>query len=1035
MINAIVRFSIRERVFVLIFALLLVSLGIWSATRLPVDAVPDITNRQVQVNTNVPGMGPQNVERQVTFPLETALAGLPHVKLTRSISQYALSQITVVFDSDVNIYFARQLVNERLQSVVSRLPSGIRPEMGPVSTGLGEILYIRLAGGDYSLMKRRTVMDWIVAPQLRTVPGLADVNIWGGLVKQYQVRLNPNKLIEYGVSIHQVDTALARNNQNAGGNYITHGGEQELVETEGMLRSRGDIRDVVVTAHEGVPVTVAQLGSVAIGPAIRDGAITQDGKKEQVYAIALLLMGHNGGAVVQRIKAKLKQIQPSLPSGMRLVTFLDRSKLIDRTVHTAMQNLVEGGILVVLVLFLFLLQMRAGLIVSSAIPMAMLCAIIGMKFYGVSANLMSLGAIDFGMIVDGAVIIVENCVRRLAEHCQTQRRELTEPERLQTIYDATVEVRRASQFGELIIISAYLPILSLAGVEGRMFRPMGMTVILALIGALILSLTLIPALCAFFLRARAERPNPVLERISISYQPLLEKSMRYRYVTVGGALVFCILCGVLFTHLGSEFIPNLDEGALLIETRYPPTISLNEVIRRTDVLERTALQQFPDEINQVVGRVGHAEIATEPQLTNQADIILTLKPRGQWKQARTQNELTAKMAKALGHLPGVSLEFGQPIKDRMEELLQGIGMRGDLSINIFGPDRDVLAQEAKRAAAIVSSVRGSADVLAQTTQGLPLLNIRILRRSIALYGISIADVNSVVQAAVGGKEVTTLTRGVERFAVVTRMQKQYRNNAQTIGRILVPSPEGIQIPLQQLADISEITGPVQISHENGQRFVGVLANVRGRDLGGFVEAVQKRLASRLHLPAGYHIEYGGAYRQLKEARARLSVVTPLTFVFIFLLLFATFGSLRQAALVFTGVPLAITGGVLALLLRGMPFSISAGVGFIALFGVAALNGLVLVTFINHLRAQGTPVREAVLKGARTRLRPILMTAAVAGIGFIPMAISHSAGARVQRPLATVVIGGLITSTLLTLFVLPTLYAWFERDSPEAAETT
>jgi cobalt-zinc-cadmium resistance protein CzcA len=1033
MIDHILRFSIRNRFFILILTALLIGVGIWSATQLPIDAVPDITNKQVVVNAVAPALGPEDIERQITFPLEVALAGLPRLQETRSLSQFGLAQVTVIFDDSVDIYFARQLVNERLQQARDRLPAGVAVEMGPISTGLGEIYNVQLAGDRYSLMERRTMMDWIVAPQLRTVPGLAEVNTWGGLEKQYQVLVDPEKLLAYKLSIRDVTASLAANNQNAGGAYITRGAEQELVGTTGIIRDREDIGNIVLTAHAGVPITVRQVATITEGGAVRQGAITQDGKGEQVYGIALLLMGENGRVVVERVKDKLVQIRKSLPAGTQLIGFLDRAALINRTIRTAFHNLIEGGALVILVLFLFLLQMRAGLIVSSAIPLSMLFAIIGMKRYGVSANLMSLGAIDFGLIVDGAVIIVENGVRRLSERRKELARDLEEPERLETIYESAAAVLKPSLFGVTIILAAYLPILTLVGIEGKMFRPMGLTVILALAGALILSITLIPALCAFFLRVREEKENPVLRRLTRTYEPALQRAMRHRLVTVGAALVFFVLCVALFPLLGSEFLPELDEGALLIEARYAPGISLEQAIERAGVLERRLHEQFPDEVGNVVTRIGRAEIATEPALISQADVLISLTPPDRWRRARSREGLVAEMAEALEVLPGVATSFNQPIKARMMELIEGAGVRADLGIKLFGPDREVLAQEAARVAQVAASVPGAVDVKVETTQGLPSLQIRIRRGEIARYGINVADVNEVVEAAVGGKTATELTSGAQRFDVAVRLAQEYRDDPEKIGRILVPAPNGSQIPLTQLADIESAEGPVQISRENGQRLVAIQANVRGRDLGSFVEEVQKRLEAQVKLPAGYHLEYGGTFEHLQSARARLLLVVPITFGLIFLLLFSTFGSLRQAALVFTGIPFAVTGGILSLFFRGMHFSISAGIGFIALFGVAVLNGVVLVTFINELRAQGAALREAVVQGCLTRLRPVLMTATVASIGFIPMAISHGAGAEVQKPLATVVIGGLITSTLLTLFVLPTLYAWCERDAAHGPE--
>lgn len=1026
MIDSILRFSIRNRTVIVILSLFLIGIGVWSATQLPLDAVPDITPKQVLINASAPALGPQDVERRITFPLETAVAGLPHVVNTRSISQFGLSQVTVTFDDNTDIYFDRQLVNERMQTL-NELPPGVKPVMGPISTGLGEIYQFRLRNAKDSLMNRRTIMDWMVVPRLRSVSGLAGVNVWGGVVKQYQVLVDPNRLLEYGLSYDNVFAALENNNQNAGGAYITKGAEQRTVGTVGMVHSIDDIRNIVIAVHQGVPVTIARVAKVKEGGAIRQGACTQDGKGEQVYGVALLLMGRNARVVTQHVKAKLAEIQKSLPPGTTLIPFLDRSKLIDRVVHTAISNLIHGGLLVIIVLFLFLLQLRAGLIVSSAIPIAMLIAIIGMRYYGISANLMSLGAIDFGMIVDGAVIIVENCMRRLSERREELGRDLTESERLDTIYLGSMEVRKASQFGEMIIIAAYIPILSLSGVEGKMFRPMGFVVIFALIGALILSLTLIPALSALFLRARRESPNIVLSKASILYEHTLKWAMDHRYVTVGGALVFFVVCATLFRFLGSEFIPKLEEGAILIEVRYPTSISLNEAIQRSSALESLIREKFPDEVNHVVSHIGRAEVATEPNLVCQADESISLKPISQWKQAHSEDELVRRMSRALKEFPGARMSFNQPINQRMMELMEGIGLTSDVGIKIFGTNPQVLASLAAKVAHVTRSVRGSADVHAEVTQGLPQLQIKIRRDEIARYGVSVDDVNRIVVIALGGKTATTLTKGVERFQVAVRLPSKYRDNAEKIGRILVPGADGGQVPLSMLADIHSVEGPVQINHENGQRFVSVQANVRGRDLGGFVQALQSKIGGEVRLPVGYHIEYGGTYEMLQAGRARLMIAIPVTFALIFLLLYSTFGSLKQTALVFTGIPFAVTGGVLSLLMRGMPMSISAGIGFIALFGVAVLNGVVLVMFINSLREQGAPVRDAVLRGALTRLRPVLMTAAVASIGFIPMAISTSAGAEVQKPLATVVIGGLITSTLLTLFVLPTLYAWVEKD--------
>lgn len=1031
MIEHILRFSIKQRVFVVIFAILLIAGGLFAATELPIDAVPDITNKQVQINVKAPALGPEDVERQITFPLEVALASLPRREEMRSISQFGLSQVTVIFADDVDIYWARQLVNERVQDAKESLPPGVQVELSPVSTGLGEIYYVAL-DGPQTLMERRSMMDWIVAPQLRTVPGLAEVNTFGGEAKQYQVSVDPQKLIAHRLTMREVFEALERGNRNAGGAYITRGAEQQVIKGSGLVRSLDDIRNVVVAAENGTPVYIRDVAEVGYGAAVRQGAVTRNGEGEQVYGITLLLLGENGRVVVERVKDRIKEIRKSLPEGTQLNGFLDRSALINRTLNTAVQNLSEGGILVIVVLFLFLLQIQAGFIVSSAIPLSMLIAIIGMKQFGVSANLMSLGAIDFGLIVDGAVIIVENTIRLLAERRKQLGRDLTQGEREDTIQRAAAEVLKPAIFGMGIIIAAYIPILTLVGVEGKMFRPMGQTVIMALIGALVLSLTLIPALCAFFLKVKEEKHNPVVERLTHWYEPALKWVMARRVLTTSIAAVFFVICASLFPLLGSEFIPKLDEGSLAISAVYPPSISLEEVVKRAGVVERVLKQKFPDEIENVVSRIGRPEMATDPMLVSQTDVLISLKPSERWKQAKNKEELVEKVSAAMEKVPGAGISLTQPIEMRMNELIEGVGIRGDVGIKLFGPDREIRAQYAERIAGLARSIRGAEDVSVETTEGLPMLDIQIKREEIARYGINVGDVADIIETALGGKQASVITEGNARFPLVVRLAEQYRSHAEAIGSILVPAPKGEQIPLSQLAEIKSILGPVQASRENGEGRTVIQFNVRGRDLGSVVEELMKK-TNQVKLPTGYHLQFGGTYEKLQSGRARLMLVVPVTFAVIFLLLFTTFGSLKQAALVFTGIPFAITGGILALFFRGMHFSMSAGIGFIALFGVAVLNGVVLLTFINELREHGITVYQATIQGCLTRLRPVLMTATVASIGFIPMAMAHGAGAEVQKPLATVVIGGLITSTLLTLFVLPTLYAWFERDEPKRGE--
>jgi len=1032
-INKLIAFSLRHRLLVLLLAVVVAGAGLYSARRLPIDAVPDITTKQVQINVKEPALSAEDIETQITYPIEVALSSLPRRQEIRSISQFGLSQVTVTFDDAVDVYFARQLVNERLIEAREKLPPTAQVELSPVSTGLGEIYYLSLDSAKYSLMDRRTMIDWIVAPQLRRVAGLAEVNTFGGEAKQYQVAVNPDRLRAYKLNMRTVLEALERSNRNAGGAYITRGAEQEVVRGSGLIRTLDDIRNIVLATAHTSPVTVADVADVSAAPAVRQGAMTRNGEGEQVYAITLLLMGENGRIVMERVKDQVKAIQKSLPPGAQLNGFLDRSELINRAIHTAVKNLVEGGLLVVAVLFLFLLQLRAGLIVSSAIPLAMLFALVGMKYFNVSANLMSLGAIDFGLIVDGAIIIVENAIRLLAEKRQHFGRVLTRAEQDATIQNAAEEVIKPAAFGMGIIIAAYIPILTLSGIEGKMFRPMGQTVIMALLGALIFALTVIPALCSFFLNVRAEKINRPLESVRRLYEPALKASVNHRVVTVGAAALFFIGCAALFPRLGSEFIPDLDEGAIALEAVYAPSISLEQVVQRAGVLEKFIKETFPNEVEQVVCRIGRPELATDPMLLNQTDVLMPLKPRAEWKKARTKDELVALMEEELKKIPGVNISFTQPIKMRMMELIEGVGIRGDVGVKLFGPDREVRQQYAERIGKIALSVKGAEDVRVETTTGLPLLDIRIKRDEIARRGISVGDVQDLIETALAGKQASVIVDGNQRFPLVVRLASFFRADAEAIGRLVVHTNGGEDAPLAELADIVSTEGPMQLSRENGEGRTVVQANVRGRDLGSVVQELQEKVEAGVKLPAGYHVEYGGTYEKMLSGRARLMIVVPATFAIIFVLLFTTLGSIRQAALVFTGIPFAITGGILALYFRGMHFSMSAGIGFIALFGVAVLNGVVLVTFINELRQRGATVGDAIVRGCVTRLRPVLMTATVASIGFIPMALATGAGAEVQKPLATVVIGGLISSTLLTLLILPALYRMMERDSGRTAD--
>ena len=1024
MIERAIRFSIGHRWLVLCLAALLAVVGLRCLYLLPIDAVPDVTNCQVQINLKATALGPEEMERRVTFPVELALGGLPRLQEVRSISQFGLSQVTVVFEENVDIYDARQWVGERLQEVRDQLPPGVNPEMAPISTGLGEILYLRIDNPGLSLMEKRTLLDWVVRPQLLGIKGLAEVNTWGGVVREYQVQVDPNRLLAHGLTFRDVVEAVSQSNANGGGGYIRRGSEQQNVRTLGTLRNLDDLRQTVVKADEGVGVTLAQLGQVVEGPTPRQGAITRAGQGEDAFAITLLLMGENGRLVIQRVKNRLQQIESSLPAGSRLVGFLDRSQLIQRTLNTALRNLLEGGLLVILLLFLFLGQVRAGLIVSSAIPLSMLIAVLGMYHYQVSANLMSLGAIDFGMIVDGSVIIVENCVRRLAG-----RTHLQEADRLNLIAEATVEVRSATQFGEMIIIASYLPILSLEGLEGKMFRPMGLTVVLALLGAMLLSFTLTPALCAIFLKPRPEQAGGALVRLQNAYMGLLEWSFGHARWVILASFGLMLLGPWGASQLGGEFIPELDEGAIAIQATYLPGSSLETIVERSTEVERLLQEKFPSEIAEIVSRIGRPEIATDPMQVFQVDILIELRPYSLWKSGRSRASLVADMDECLQALPGVNLSFSQPIKMRMMELIEGVGIRSDLGVKLFGENPDVLQARAQEIARIMRAVPGAADVAVETTTGLPQLDLEIDRVKAAQLGVRVDEINGIVEAALGGKTVTEVNDGTKRISVTVLLPPQIRQRPDLFAQLQVPTREGLLVPLSAVCDFHEVSGPAQISREGGQRRVVIQANVRNRDLSGFVGEVQRRLQAQLQLPPGYYLQYGGSYEKMQSGRARLAVIVPFTSVLILGLLFVSFGRMSDSLLVFLGVPLAGVGGVLALGLRGMTLSISACIGFIALVGVAVLNGVVMLHFMRDLYRRGQEPRKAALRGAHERLRPVLMTAAVAGFGFLPMALSTGSGAEVQKPLATVVIGGLLTSSLLTLVVLPTLWVQMRKRWP------
>lgn len=1025
MINALIRFSVSQRLIVLLLVGIMAAAGAYSLINLPIDAVPDVTNVQVQVLTAAPSLAPLEIERQVTFPVETAMSGLPDIAEIRSVSKFGLSAVTVVFDDSVDTYFARQLVLERLAQAREQIPENIgSPEMGPISTGLGEIYQYELKStdGTHDLTALRTIQDWNVRRQLLGVPGVTEVNSFGGFEKQYQVRLDPNKLQSYGLTLRDVYEAVSRNNANVGGAYIEKGSEQYLLRGIGLVEKADDVANIVVkTGKEGVPVYVRDVGEVVEGATVRQGAVTADGEGEIVAGITMMLKGENSRTVVNRVKERVEQIKKSLPNGVELEAFYDRTELVDRAIATVEKNLIEGAILVIIVLILLLGNWRGALLVATIIPLSMLFAAILMRIFNVSGNLMSLGALDFGLIVDGAVVMVENAVRRRAE---AQHQNLREPPE-RTILEACLEVARPVVFAVAIIAIVYLPILSLRGIEGKMFVPMALTVIFALLGSLILSLTYVPAMLTFILKGKVSESESFLIRWAKRiYKPAFEFMMRYRAQALAVAVGLVLISGAIFPFLGTEFIPRLDEGNLAVQIGRLPSVSLRESVAIATKAEEV-LKSFP-EVKTVISKTGRAEVATDPMGVEISDVYVALKPPGEWTSAKSREELIAKMSEKLEHeVPLGVFSFSQPIELRVAELISGV--RSDVAIKLYGDDLDVLKEKAEEMVRVVQTVPGAEDVKAEATSGLPQLQIKPDRAAIARYGLNVEDVNDMVESVVAGKQAGQVFEGEQRFNLVVRLNEDASRNIESIENLLLTAPNGSRVPLSQIAEIKLVEGPAQISREDTRRRIGVELNVRGRDIGSFVTEAQAKIEREVQLPPGYYLKWGGTFENLQRASERLLIVVPIALFLIFVLLYTTFNSIKQALLIYTGIPFAIVGGVFALALRGMPFSISAGVGFIALFGVAVLNGVVMVSFINHLRDEGLSVADAVREGAMTRLRPVLMTALVASLGFIPMAIATSAGAEVQRPLATVVIGGLITSTLLTLLILPTLYSWFEKD--------
>lgn len=1048
MFERIIRFSIEQRWLILLAVLGMAALGVFSYQKLPIDAVPDITNVQVQINTSAPGYSPLEAEQRVTYPIETVMAGLPGLQQTRSLSRYGLSQVTVIFKDGTDIYFARQLVNERIQSARESMPPGVSPVIGPISTGLGEI-YLwtveteegakKADGKPYTPTDLREIQDWIIKPQLRNVPGVTEINSIGGYAKEFQIAPDPAKLLAHGLTMTDLVTALERNNANVGAGYIEKRGEQYLIRAPGQVKSVEDIGNVILGNAGGIPLRVSDVAEVGIGQELRTGAATDNGR-EVVLGTVFMLIGENSRTVSQAVDKKMQEINRTLPAGVKAVTVYDRTVLVDKAIATVKKNLFEGAVLVVAILFLFLGNIRAAIITATVIPLSMLFTFTGMVNQKVSANLMSLGALDFGIIIDGAVVIVENCVRRLAHAQEKHGRALTRSERFHEVFAASQEARRPLLFGQLIIMIVYLPIFALTGVEGKLFHPMAFTVVIALLGAMILSITFIPAAVALFIGNKVgEKENRLMLWAKRGYAPLLSRAMNAKPLVITTAVVAVVLSGLLATRLGTEFVPSLSEGDFAIQALRIPGTSLTQSVEMQKQLERTLKDKFP-EIERVFARTGTAEIASDPMPPNISDGYIMLKPESEWpKPKRTRPELLAAVQEEVEKLPGNNYEFSQPIQLRFNELISGV--RSDVAVKIFGDDMDVLNQTAAQVSNALGKVPGAAEVKVEQTTGLPMLTVNIDRQKTARYGLNVGDVQDAISTAVGGREAGTLFDGDRRFDILVRLPETLRTDLDAIRRLPIALPKGAGgeglrtsfIPLGEVATLDLAPGPNQVSREDGKRRIVVSANVRGRDLGSFVAEAEEAMRA-VRIPPGYWTVWGGQYENLASATQRLQVVVPVSLLLVFTLLFAMFGNLKDGLLVFTGIPFALTGGIVALWLRGIPLSISAAVGFIALSGVAVLNGLVMISFIRNLREGGLPLDEAIREGALTRLRPVLMTALVASLGFVPMAIATGTGAEVQRPLATVVIGGILSSTALTLLVLPLLYRIaHRRDEDEVQE--
>ncbi len=1034
MLEAVIKFALARRGLVLMLVLAVMGLGGWKFTQLPIDAVPDITNVQVVINTAAPGYTPLEVEQRVTFPVESAMAGLPKLAHTRSVSRYGLSQVTVVFEEGTDIYFARQRVSERLGSARAALPAALEPTLGPIATGLGEIFMfvvdavpgaVNRDGSPVTPMDLRSVHDWIIRPQLMRVPGVAEVNPIGGYKKEILVAPDPARLLAYRTGYAEVVTALQQNSDNRGVGFIEHNGSQWLMRVPGQAGTLEELGNIVIRQHQGVPVRIRDVADVSLGRELRSGAATQNGR-EVVMSTVFMLIGENSRAVASAVAARLEEIRASLPDGITVTAVYDRTSLVDKTLATVRQNLLEGALLVIAVLFLFLGNVRAAVLTAAVIPIAMLMTITGMVQTRTSANLMSLGALDFGLIIDGAVIIVENCMRRLGQSGHDG--ELPLGERLAIVFEATREVIRPALFGVSIITAVYIPIFALSGVEGKMFHPMAITVIIALVSAMILSITFVPAAVALLFRKPVrERRSPVVQVARWLYRPILSLSLRWRWLVVALALMLVIYTVLLIPKLGSEFVPNLDEGDIAMHALRIPGTSLSEAVRMQGLLE-PAIKTLP-EVERVFAKIGTGEVATDPMPPSVADNFIILKPRDEWPDPdKPKQQLVAELEARVAPIPGNRYEFLQPIQMRFNELISGV--RSEVAVKVFGDDFEQLIELGHRIEAVIGAVPGVADLAVEQTTGLPVMTIVPRREVMARQGLSLAQLQDQLATALGGTVANRFYEGDRRSDIVVRLAEPLRRDVDALSDLPVALPGGGYLPLKEVADLRLVTGYNQVYRENGKRRVVVTANIRGRDLGSFVQDVRQAVRQNIDLPAGYWIEYGGTYQKLQSATRRLAVVVPLTLLLIVALLVMALGSLRDALVIFTGVPLALTGGVAALLLRDIPFSISAAVGFIALSGIAVLNGLVMVSFIRDLRIRGHALQEAIIEGALTRLRPVLMTALVAALGFVPMALNTGIGSEVQRPLATVVIGGILSSTLLTLVVLPALYRLVHgRDAP------